>query len=893
MLENTLAETLPLNGTWQFELAGQQGMINVPSAWEAEGCPDTAGPAVYRRSIDIPTSWADAKILLQFGAVSYFVEVYLNGSLVGAHEGLWTAFDINITPYVRVGQANALELRVTKPADDGDRFPYRDVLVGFIPYISTTFGGVWQDVKITAHRAPLFSDLHLSANSDTGNVTIRAQVIPPNRDPLSANIVWSAEIITPDGQIATKVEMPLQNGGLFAALTVENQQLWSPESPSLYRLQLTASQGGQPISEISRSFGFRKLETQGERLLLNDEPIFLRGILSWGWNPRTLAPNFSEREIREEFRRVRAMGFNLFKLCLYVPAPRLFEIADEEGMLLWLEMPMWLPRLSDHLREQAAQEYAAVLGQVHHHPSVIIYSLGCELSAEMADAALLESLDGLTRGATTGVIVCDNSGSGEAYGGLTGDYADFNDYHFYCDLHYFTPLCDHFRRDWRPPRPWIFGEFCDSDDYRNPADLVENGERMWWRNLLGKDGGIHRWAYRDQELLVDPLNLPFTHAQMQAISRQQSFIYRKRILETVRARRDIRGYVLTGLRDTPIFSGGIFDDLGRSKYPADSFKQFNNDAVLLLEQGRARVWQHGGDRPAPNDKFNHLSGSASNFRFVLATGEKPVNAGDLRWAFRRKTDNSIIAEGVMPFHQTLNAAQLHELGAFEIAMPQLKTPEICELTVELDTAAHLLRNVWTHWLYPPTSLENAVIYDPVGQLTGIPAARIASLSDLAASQVLITALLTGEIEAFIRAGGKAVLLQSGEGSLPARPLPFWRESIKLLYSHPALSAFPHEGYADLQFYNLATDYALDTASLRDKFGADAITPIITRLDARLFHLSEYLVEISIGAGKLFASTLHFSGGAGDQVQSFEANIAGQWLLGALLKGLIQPTYRGA
>ena len=63
----------------------------------------------------------------------------------------------------------------------------------------------------------------------------------------------------------------------------------------------------------------------------------------------------------------------------------------------------------------------------------------------------LLSLNSPARRVISDVLVCDNSGSGEAYGGPSSDYADFNDYHFYCDLHNFDPLVDHFRRDWRPP----------------------------------------------------------------------------------------------------------------------------------------------------------------------------------------------------------------------------------------------------------------------------------------------------------------------------------------------------------------------------------------------------------------------------------------------------------
>src|SRR5258708_38852782 len=95
------------------------------------------------------------------------------------------------------------------------------------------------------------------------------------------------------------------------------------------------------------------------------------------------------------------------------------------------------------------------------------------------------------------------------------------------------------------------------------------------------------------------LDIPFDGQALQRISRQQSFVVRKTILEKVRAKSSMGGYVVTGLRDTPLATSSMFDDLGRAKYEADDFREFNSDSVLVLEQGRGRVWKHGGDRPTP------------------------------------------------------------------------------------------------------------------------------------------------------------------------------------------------------------------------------------------------------------------------------------------------------
>ena len=72
----------------------------------------------------------------------------------------------------------------------------------------------------------------------------------------------------------------------------------------------------------------------------------------------------------------------------------------------------------------------------------------------------------------SGVLVCDNSGSGEAYGGLPFDFADFVDYHTYGEIHHFEPILDNWLRGWQAPRPWIFGETCDSDGFRDLSELT-------------------------------------------------------------------------------------------------------------------------------------------------------------------------------------------------------------------------------------------------------------------------------------------------------------------------------------------------------------------------------------------------------------------------------------
>ncbi len=92
-----------------------------------------------------------------------------------------------------------------------------------------------------------------------------------------------------------------------------------------------------------RRFGLRTLETQGTTILLNGQPIYPRLALSWGWYPDRRSPNPGPERVRADLLRLRQMGYNGVKLCLWFPPPYYFDLADELGMILWVELPMWLP----------------------------------------------------------------------------------------------------------------------------------------------------------------------------------------------------------------------------------------------------------------------------------------------------------------------------------------------------------------------------------------------------------------------------------------------------------------------------------------------------------------------------------------------------------------------
>lgn len=871
---NTLAQTLSLDGAWEFRLGDQQGTIKVPGTWEAQGFPHRIdGPAYFKKTFHIPVEWQGQRVQLQFDAVSYAVEAHVNDHIVGKHEGLWTPFAFDITDQLRFGRDNTIRLTIFKP---GERYPMRETLAGFLPDVCIPFGGIWQSARLSAFSGPAISNIWVLSDAEKSRVYIKAQLQQAEQQ----NTI--VRILSPEGN-EVAIEHLQTDHNLDITLPVPEVHSWSPADPALYTVEIVLESAGKVSARSQTTFGFRTLSKQREQLLFNGEPVLLRGLLNWGWYPNILCPAPDEATIRDEFRRVRQMGYNMVKLCLYVPSPLYFKLADEEGIFLWLELPMWLPEVTDRLRQQAPVEYQAILEQVHNHPSIVIYSLGCELGHSI-DANLLGALNDILRAQTTGVLACDNSGSGEAYGGLSFDYADFNDYHFYCDLHYFNPLVNHFHRDWRPPRPWIFGEFCDADDYRDLADVqaIYDGNLPWWLTEHNPIHAVEKLAYQQQQERMAKLDLGFTGQELQQISRLQSFVVRKTILEKVRAHSGMGGYVVTSIRDTPLATSSMFDDLGRFKYDADEFKQFNGDDVLILEQGRERRWTNGGDRPIPADRQNHVSGDQLDFRIVLAQTSAKRDIGQLSWALVDQSGQTVQSGHNLVSDRYPNTVPI-EISRITFNAPQVDHAQEYTLLVELEGG---VRNHWPLWIYPAMTnpLPSVALYDPSGTLIDLSellenATILTQQSELSelTNEVLVTSLLNPEVIAFVESGGKAIIL--GRGGIPTHPCPFWRESIKLLYKHPVLDTFPHKGYANLQFYHLATDYAFDTAALQTRLPQiSSIKPLMRRLDARLFTVHDYLVEFNIGSGRVLASTLRFAGGTGDQVANLDQNIAGRYLL---------------
>jgi hypothetical protein len=142
--------------------------------------------------------------------------------------------------------------------------------------------------------------------------------------------------------------------------------------------------------------------------------------------------------------------------------------------------------------------------------------------------------------------------------------------------------------------------------------------------------------------------------------------------------------------------------------------------------------------------------------------------------------------------------------------------------------------------------------------------------------VVVASAWTRALSAYTRSGGRVVLIQDGDGPpgpVATAAMPFWREALRLCEPHPAWGDFPHDGWAGLQFFGCATDYALDTQPL-----GGLTRPILRRIDTRTAAIHDYAAELTWGDGRVIVSTLRLYGGAGEQPSGIARNTAAAYLL---------------
>ncbi len=334
--------------------------------------------AWYERNFAVPEKWctlSGCPVQVTFGACSYETRVWLNGHPLRTvegeevHYGEYTSFSYELPPEymlpnnrLTVRIANSLDAEV--PRGKQESYVYKR---GGIWYqtISGPVRSVWLE---PIERNRLRSRLNvLSEIADSiVEFTLTTRIHDPGIYALNL-------VVTGKGSehplTVSEFSLPLEAGEKRqrVSVTLKDAQLWSPTTPNLYSLIARLTGPGGDVSQIETRFGLRQVEARARSIYLNNKKVYLDGIL---YQPGTA----SFEEMRRHMQAMKALGCNLVRVHIAGIDPRIYDIADETGMLLWVEVPS--PH-SSNLRSRTNHwgELMRMLVGIGAHPSVIIWSL--------------------------------------------------------------------------------------------------------------------------------------------------------------------------------------------------------------------------------------------------------------------------------------------------------------------------------------------------------------------------------------------------------------------------------------------------------------------------------------------------------------------------------------
>lgn len=313
------------------------------------------GPLVFTRTF----SWdmqenMGKKVFLRIGAANYFSYVFLNGKYICKHEGGSTPFMWDVTEYLEK------ENRILIVSDNT-----RNHL--FVPTENTdwfNYSGVYRDIELVALPTEYLKDLkvNLVPHSDFSQIRIAAETSADSG-------IVTVEI--PELQIATSME--IQNGK--GEIVVEARpNLWSPETPILYDVTATFGQ-----DKVVDRVGFREISVEGRDILLNGKKLFLRGVSVHEDS------QFTGKALRDEerltiIRTAKELGANYLRLAHYPHHENMAKLCDEQGILLWEEIPVYWAIAFDNpaTYNNARNQLEELMCRDFNRASVIIWSVGNE-----------------------------------------------------------------------------------------------------------------------------------------------------------------------------------------------------------------------------------------------------------------------------------------------------------------------------------------------------------------------------------------------------------------------------------------------------------------------------------------------------------------------------------
>ena len=340
---------LNLNGLWDYAILPKRemkpekfmGQILVPFCVESalSGVGKELLPTDrlwYKREFILPDSWKSKRVVINFEAVDWSSSIWINGALVGSHQGGYDRFSLDITPYLEEEGAQQIVVSVDDPSSLGEQ-PRGKQQLNQHGIWYTPVSGIWQTVWLEAVSPTAYiKEIKITPDVDQGEVSIAAMLDEANPSDFTIMVsIVSEGVEISNHTMSAETEMGFQ---------VSNPRLWSPADPFLYDLSIVLlTQEGKEIDRVNSYFGMRKIslgDVKGAKaLFLNNKPLFHYGTLDQGWWPDGLHTPPSDDAMKYDLEITKKMGFNMIRKHIKVEPDRWYYHCDRLGIMVWQDMP--------------------------------------------------------------------------------------------------------------------------------------------------------------------------------------------------------------------------------------------------------------------------------------------------------------------------------------------------------------------------------------------------------------------------------------------------------------------------------------------------------------------------------------------------------------------------
>ncbi len=502
------AAWLNLNGLWQYKSGSQgdsvpigqtlAGQILVPYPVESalSGVMEHHDRLWYRRTFTVPAAWHGKHTLVNFGAVDYEAEVFVNGHSVGVHTGGYEQFSYDITPFLKGAGPQEMIVRVFDPTDDGGQPRGKQTLhPGGITYTSTT--GIWQTVWLEPVAAAAIQSLHMIPDVDKSLVRMTAATVGTTPESRVLVTIKSRGAVVQTATLRPNTE---------TAITLPHPRLWSPASPALYSVDCALVQGKSETDRVHSYFGMRKVSLVRvggfQKIFLNNRFVFELGPLDQGFWPDGIYTAPTDAALRFDLQAAKQMGFNLVRKHIKVEPARWYYWADKLGLLVWQDMPSpnsYTDKPQPIDKAALEKQLRTTITTHWNSPAIIMWVLFNESQGIYDQARLVN----IAKTLDPSRLANRNSGGGYDTPQSEGNVGDIDDIHNYPPPGYPPPS---------PTQALTCGEFGGIGflvkghtwngtgggytDVPNPADLVDTyteflGDLKEDRDRHGLSAGIY------------------------------------------------------------------------------------------------------------------------------------------------------------------------------------------------------------------------------------------------------------------------------------------------------------------------------------------------------------------------------------------------------------------